>query len=102
MRAWIKDFSKTSEDISNISEAWSEWSVNECEIGIIILAIFVEIYGKAKDFPGAYLTLGSEYCMSLPFLAQNIKVLEEPRTENQISIGGGKETLRMNCSVNFN
>ena len=102
MRAWIKDFSKTSEDISNISEAWSEWSVNECEIGIIILAIFVEIYGKAKDFPGAYLTLGSEYCMSLPFLAQNIKVFEEPRTENQISKGGGKETLRMNCSVNFN
>ena len=34
VRAWIKDFSKTSEDISNISEAWSEWSVNECEIKI--------------------------------------------------------------------
>ena len=48
-----------------------------------MLAIFVKINGKAKKFPGAYLNLGSEYCISLPFLAQNIEVLEELRIKYQ-------------------
>ena len=43
----------------------------------------MEIYEKAKKFPGAYLNLGSEYCISLPFLAQNIEVLEELRIKYQ-------------------
>ena len=31
------------------------------------------MYEKAKKFPGAYLNLGSEYCISLPFLAQKYR-----------------------------
>ena len=75
-----------TEDISNISVAWSEWSVNECEIkvGIIIhLSYFCGNIRKGKKFPGAYLNLGSEYCISLPFLAPNIEVLEELRIKYQ-------------------
>ena len=99
---YIKHQNQT-EDISNISEDWSEWSVIECEIkvGIIIhLSYFCGNIRKGKKIP---------WCIFKP----GVGILYKPsvpgsehrsigRTENQISKGGGKETIRMNCSVNFN
>ena len=62
------------------------------------------MYEKAKKFPGAYFVfkpgVGILYKHKPSVPGSEHRSIG--RTDNQISKGGGKETIRMNCSVNFN